>query len=73
MIYGAGERAPGALCLSRNPGEKLLIGDNIEIKVIKVRGCRVYLSIIAPKELEIDREEVRVKKLASRVEHEEQS
>ena len=46
------------LVLSRKRDEKIIIGDNIEIMVIEIRGDNVRLGIQAPKEIPIDRYEV---------------
>jgi carbon storage regulator len=45
------------LVLSRKKGEKIMIGDDIEIIVISSNEGRVRLGIIAPG-MKIDREEV---------------
>ena len=47
----------GTLCLSREVGESLLIGDQIEILVIRIRG-QVTMSVRAPKTLTIRRSEL---------------
>ncbi len=49
------------LVLSRRVGEKILIGDDIEVAVAEVRGNVVRLAIAAPPEVRIDREELRRK------------
>ncbi|WP_417392014.1 carbon storage regulator CsrA [Gimesia sp.] len=46
------------LVLSRSRNEKILIGDNIEVMVVDVRGDKVRLGIIAPKDVPVHREEV---------------
>lgn len=46
------------LVLSRIKDEKIIIGDNITIMVIEVRGEKVRLGIDAPKDVTIHREEV---------------
>lgn len=50
------------LVLSRNQGERICIGDNIELVVIDIRGGRVRLGFAAPKDVKIDRGEVRARK-----------
>lgn len=37
----------------RKEGETLLIGENVEIRVVAVRGKKVTLGVVAPKELKI--------------------
>lgn len=50
------------LVLSRMTNERIMIGDNIVITVIDIRGDRVRLGIDAPIELDVDREEIAVLK-----------
>lgn len=49
----------GHLILSRRPGQKVLIGDNVTIEVVEVRGDKVRLSFQAPGDVPIHREELR--------------
>jgi carbon storage regulator len=46
------------LVLSRKKNEKVIIGDNIEVRVIDVRGDRVKLGFVGPQDVPIHREEV---------------
>ena len=46
------------LVLSRKKDEKIIIGDNITIMVIEIRGDKVRLGIDAPKEITVHRQEV---------------
>jgi carbon storage regulator len=46
------------LVLSRKVGEKILIGDNITVTVLEVRGDRIRLGLDAPPEVPIHRQEV---------------
>lgn len=46
------------LILTRRIGEVLVIGDNIKLTVLGVRGHQVRLGIDAPKDVQINREEV---------------
>ena len=46
------------LVLTRNINEQIIIGDNITITVVSVRGDRVRLGIDAPKEVPVHRREV---------------
>ncbi len=47
------------LVLSRKVEEEIWIGHDIRLKVIAVRGDRVFLGIAAPDEVRIDRLEYR--------------
>ena len=46
------------LVLSRKLGESLVIGGNVTIKVIQVRGNTIRLGIEAPKDVSVHRREV---------------
>lgn len=46
------------LVLSRKKDEKIIIGDNITIMVIEIRGDKVRLGIEAPKDVSVHRQEV---------------
>jgi carbon storage regulator len=46
------------LVLTRKSGQKIIIGDNIEIVIIKVSGDQVSVGIEAPRTLSIYREEL---------------
>ncbi len=46
------------LVLSRKLGEAILLGDDIKIVVIDIRGNKVRLGIEAPSELPVHRQEV---------------
>ena len=46
------------LVLSRKVGERILIGDNVVVEVLQVRGGHVRLGISAPAEVRIRREEL---------------
>ena len=46
------------LVLSRRQNEKIIIGDNIEIVIVGVRGDVVRLGIEAPRDITVHREEV---------------
>lgn len=46
------------LVLSRKHGEKIVIGDQIEVLVVEIQGDRVKLGIAAPPEVPVHREEV---------------
>lgn len=44
------------LILTRKVGESVLIGDDISITVLSVRGNQVKLGVEAPKEVSVHRE-----------------
>ncbi len=46
------------LVLTRKPGEGLLIGDDISVKIIEVKGGGIRIGITAPREMKIYRQEV---------------
>ena len=46
------------LVLSRKVGEVIRVGDDVEIKVVAVKGDRVRLGIEAPKDVPVHRQEV---------------
>ena len=46
------------LILTRRIGESIIIGDNIVINVLGVRGLQVRLGIEAPREVSVHREEI---------------
>ena len=46
------------LVLSRKKGETIIIGEQIEVKVISVEGEQVKLGIVAPKSVKVHRSEV---------------
>jgi len=46
------------LMLSRKVDEVIVIGDNIRITIVKVRGDKVRIGIDAPKDVSVHREEV---------------
>ena len=46
------------LVLSRKQGERVLIGHEIELTVLEIRGSRVKLGFRGPAEVPIHREEV---------------
>jgi carbon storage regulator len=51
-------RESNMLVLSRQVDETIMIGDNIEIRIVGVRGRQVRLGINAPPEVTVHRKEV---------------
>lgn len=52
------------LILTRRIGESILIGDDINVVVIEIKGGQVRLGIEAPSGVAIDRQEIRLRKEA---------
>ncbi len=46
------------LVLTRRAGESIMIDDEIELKVLKIRGSQVHLGIEAPRKASVHRKEV---------------
>lgn len=47
------------LILTRRIGERIIIGDDIKVTVLGISNGQVRIGIDAPKQLRVDREEVR--------------
>jgi carbon storage regulator CsrA len=54
----AGQGRHAMLVISRRRGESIVINDNITITVLDIRGDKVRLAVVCPKEVPIHREEV---------------
>ena len=46
------------LILTRRPAEALMIGDNVTVTVLDIKGGRVRLGVNAPREIIVNREEI---------------
>jgi carbon storage regulator len=46
------------LVLNRKLGESLIVGDNIEIKILEIQDGKIKIGIEAPKDISILRKEV---------------
>lgn len=49
------------LVLNRRIGEKLIIGGNIEVTILAIKGGQIRVGIEAPKEISVIREEIKDK------------
>ena len=47
------------LVLTRRSNESIMIGDDIVMTVLEIRGDQVRIGITAPRDVEVHREEVR--------------
>lgn len=46
------------LVLTRNTGQSLKIGDDIEVRILGVKGNQVRIGVDAPKDVSVHREEI---------------
>jgi carbon storage regulator len=46
------------LIITRKPGEKIMLGDDVTIEVIEVSGSSVRIGIAAPRSIPVYREEI---------------
>lgn len=49
------------LILSRRVGESLCIGDDVIVTVMAIKGNQVRIGVNAPKNVRVDREEIRAR------------
>jgi carbon storage regulator len=58
------------LVLTRKIGESIVIGDDIKIKIIEVKGKQVRLGVDAPRSVQVNREEIHEQKNAEKTKQE---
>ena len=46
------------LILTRRVGEKLIIGDDVKVTILGVKGNQIRIGIDAPKDMPVHREEI---------------
>lgn len=51
------------LVLTRRVGETLIIGDSTEVTVLGIKGNQVRIGVNAPLDIEVDRAEIRERKI----------
>jgi carbon storage regulator len=51
------------LVLVRRVGESICVGEHIMVKILYQRGRQIHVGVEAPPEINIDREEIRKRKL----------
>jgi carbon storage regulator len=54
------------LVLTRRMGERIMVGEDISIEVVMIEGGKVRIGIDAPRSMDVDREELRERKLEER-------
>lgn len=50
------------LVLTRRIGEEIIIGDNIRVKIVSIKGDRIRVGIDAPDHVSVDRAEVHARR-----------
>jgi carbon storage regulator len=57
-IIGITQRSNRMLILTRRVGETLMVGDDVTVTVLGVKGNQVRIGVNAPKEVSVHREEI---------------
>jgi carbon storage regulator len=51
-------RRNAVLIITRRPGERIMLGDDVVVEVIEVKGGSVRIGIAAPRSMPVYREEI---------------
>jgi carbon storage regulator len=54
------------LILTRRVGETIMIGDDVTVTVLGVKGNQVRIGVTAPKDIAVDRQEIAERKRKAR-------
>ena len=46
------------LILTRRIGEAIVVGNNIKVTVLNIKGCQIRIGVDAPKDVAVHREEI---------------
>jgi len=46
------------LILTRKTGETIMVGEDVQVQVLSIKGGQIRLGIVAPQSLPVNREEV---------------
>jgi len=58
VFFALTTRRNGMLILTRRVGETLMVGDEVTVTVLGVKGNQVRIGVDAPKEVAVHREEI---------------
>lgn len=58
VFFNLNRKGVFMLVLGRRESERIIIGDNIFVMVVEIRGDKVRLGIEAPKDVTVHREEI---------------
>ncbi len=58
VAYRPAEKELNMLVLSRQKDESIIIGDDVEVTIVDVRGDKVRLGISAPRSISVHRKEI---------------
>lgn len=50
------------LILTRKKGQRIVIGEEITVEILQVDGGAVRIGVTAPRDVQVDREEIAVRK-----------